>query len=133
ARREFGADGEDFCFHAMTRKPAGEVLRTCAGLDCITHAGSEYLTCGFAGHCMSGSWRQHDVEVADLVRAVLVADLPQLDDERLADELIIALVRVAAEVELRDEFAVVLLAHPVMDVRRPPGVGADTIGARVDR
>src|SRR5262245_2989197 len=84
-------------------------------------------------HLHPSTSRQHNIERSDLVGAVWRADLAEVDNKRLADEHVVALVRVAAEVELRDQLSVTGFAHPVVDVRRPPGVGADLVGAGMDR
>src|SRR5438105_3605989 len=74
-----------------------------------------------------------DVERAHLVTACWRLDRPGVDDERRPDEVVLAVERVALEVQLRDEEVVAGVVDGVVDVGRPPGAGPDLIPAGLDR
>src|SRR4051794_37550799 len=101
-----------------------------AGSSSTTTMRGAFMIASPAGSGLAGG--QDDVERPRLVGAVRRADGPRLDDQRGADELVLVVVGVALEVQLRHQQVVASVVDGVVDVRRPPGAGADLVAAGVD-
>ena len=77
-------------------------------------------------------FRQHNVKRPPPVCSRHPLHLADLNDERLLDEVIGLVVRVALEVELGDELLVAVGPDQVVNVAGPPRLGADLVGSGMD-